>query len=48
MDILIIAVVGLIVGLACGYLYKAKKRGKTCVGCPYSCGCASQGKGCGK
>ncbi len=48
MDILILAVVGLMVGLACGYLYRSKKQGKACAGCPYGCGCSSRGKGCGK
>ena len=47
-DYIIIAVIGLILGLAGAYVYKAKKSGKKCIGCPdsgkgYSCG---QG-GCG-
>lgn len=38
-NLIVIAVVGLIVGLAGGYLYKEKKRGVTCVGCPYHNSC---------
>ena len=44
-NIIAIVVVGAIVGLAAGYIYKEKKRGVKCVGCPYggscggNCGC---------
>ena len=44
-DLIIIAVVALIIGGAAGYIYKAKKRGTRCIGCPNastcggSCGC---------
>ena len=45
-NIIIIAVVVLIVGGASAYIYKAKKRGQKCIGCPYSgeCGgsCSSE------
>lgn len=43
-DYLIIGVIALILGLAGWYVYKAKKSGKKCIGCPYSGKCAS---GCG-
>ncbi|MBQ7101070.1 MAG: FeoB-associated Cys-rich membrane protein [Clostridia bacterium] len=44
---IIIAVVLLIVALAGIYIYKAKKSGKKCIGCPYSDSCAkSCGCGC--
>lgn len=54
-NVIIIAVVLVIVGLAGLYIYKAKKSGKKCIGCPDSgscsgsCSgnCASCG-GCGK
>lgn len=36
-----VAVLTIIVGLASFYIYKAKKSGQKCVGCPYS-------KTCGK
>ncbi len=35
-NIIIIAIVGIIVGLAGGYVYKAKKSGQKCIGCPHS------------
>jgi len=43
-DMIIIAVVALILGLAGFYVYKAKKSGQKCVGCPHSRTC---GKNCG-
>ena len=51
-NIIIIAVVAIIVGLAGFYVYKAKKSGKKCIGCPDGCSCSSQKKeqkqtGCG-
>ena len=49
-NLIVIAVVALILGLAAGYVYKEKKKGTVCVGCPYSgtCGkkCSGEG-GCG-
>ncbi len=35
-DIIIIAVLLLIIGMAAGYVVKAKKSGKKCIGCPES------------
>ena len=47
-NVLIIAVLALILGLAGGYIYREKKAGKACVGCPYSGSCAkSRSGGCG-
>ena len=50
-DFLIIALIALILGLAGRYIYKEKKSGKTCVGCPHSgknsCGGKCSGS-CGK
>lgn len=43
-DYLIIGVIALILGLAGWYVYRAKKSGKKCIGCPDSGKCAS---GCG-
>ena len=48
----IIAILVIIVGAACWYIYKAKKSGKKCIGCPDapSCpsgGCAGCSCGCG-
>lgn len=47
-DIIIIAIVLCIVGAISLYLYKAKKRGETCIGCPYAKKCAGKcSGGCG-
>ena len=45
-NIIIILVVGLIVGLAIGYIYKAKKRGAMCIGCSANCKCSGSCDGC--
>ena len=45
-NFLIIALVGLILGLACGYLYKQKKRGVKCIGCPDGAACSGNCAGC--
>lgn len=50
-DFIVIALLIVIVGLAAYYIYKAKKSGKKCIGCPYcddkknggSCPCNSLG-----
>lgn len=44
-NFIIIAVVAAIVALAAGYIYKSKKKGVKCIGCPEGCSCAS--KSCG-
>jgi len=36
-DVIIIALIALIIGLAVIYIYKAKKSGKKCIGCPDGC-----------
>ena len=38
-DIIIIAVVIIIVALASLYIYKEKKKGNKCIGCPHSKEC---------
>lgn len=48
-DIIAILIIGLILGLAVGYIYRAKKAGAKCIGCSHakSCGessCPSQKK----
>ena len=49
-DIIIVILLVLVVGGAGFYVYKAKKNGKKCIGCPdsgaCSCGCQSGGNGC--
>ena len=39
-DYIILAVVLAIVGLAIFYIYRAKKKGQKCIGCPYSKTCS--------
>ncbi|MBR6574261.1 MAG: FeoB-associated Cys-rich membrane protein [Clostridia bacterium] len=46
-DIVIILVVVAILALAGLYVYKAKKSGQKCIGCPHSKTCASKSCGCG-
>ena len=49
-NLIVIAIVLLIVGGACAYIYREKKNGRHCIGCPHSGSCASAkngGCGCG-
>lgn len=43
---IIIAVVLLVLGLAIGYIIKAKKSGKKCIGCPDGDRCSKQSSCC--
>ena len=45
-DIIIIIVLAVIVFLAAGYIYRAKKSGRKCIGCPHGDHCSTCG-GCG-
>ena len=47
-NIIIVAVLVIILGLALGYVIKAKKSGKKCIGCPDggSCGASGGCSGC--
>ena len=40
-NIILIVVLLAIIGLALGYVIKAKKSGKKCIGCPDGCSCSS-------
>ena len=40
-DIVVLFVIALILGLAGWYIFKAKKSGKKCIGCPDSCACSA-------
>lgn len=42
-NILLIAIMALLLGLAVGYIYKEKKKGSKCIGCPCSGACHSKG-----
>lgn len=48
-NIIIIALLLVLNGLAIAYIYRSKKKGKTCIGCPYSgsCGKKSGNAHCG-
>ena len=46
-NIVIIAVVAMIIALAALYIYKAKKSGKKCIGCPDSGSCTHNCGSCG-
>lgn len=46
LDILILAVVGLIVGLAAGYIRRQKGKGVQCVGCPDASSCSGNCGSC--
>ena len=45
-DFIVIAIVAAIVGGAAFYIYKAKKSGKKCIGCPNANTCAGNCAGC--
>lgn len=47
MDIAVIAAVAAVILGALRYILREKKRGKKCVGCPYSGCCSGKGSGCG-
>ncbi len=46
-NVIIVAVLVLIAGLASFYIYKAKKSGKKCIGCPEGSSCSGSCSGCG-
>lgn len=41
-NVIIIAILAAIVGGIVFYLYRAKKRGQTCIGCPYAKECGGR------
>ena len=41
MDYFVIILIIAVVGLAAGYVIRAKKKGRKCIGCPHSGNCAS-------
>ena len=44
-DYIVIGIILIIIGLAVGYLVKAKKRGVKCIGCPEGCKCSAKSEG---
>jgi hypothetical protein len=45
-DYVIIAVVAVILGLVIWYIWRAKKKGAKCIGCPAGGNCSGQCSGC--
>jgi len=45
-NIIIIIVLAAIIFCVIRYLYKAKKKGQTCIGCPYAKECKKSSDGC--
>lgn len=45
-DFIVIAVIVAILGFAAWYVYKSKKSGKKCIGCPDGGSCRGQCDGC--
>lgn len=46
-DYIILGIIAVIVGGAAFYIYKAKKSGKKCIGCPDSGSCSGNCSSCG-
>ena len=48
-DIIIIAIIAAIIVLAGSYIYRQKKKGSKCIGCPYGDSCCKNKEkgGCG-
>ena len=45
-NVVLIVVIASVVGFACWYIYRSKKSGKKCIGCPSGGSCSSCGCGC--
>ena len=45
-NVWIILVLAVIIGLAARYVYKEKKSGKTCIGCPHAGACKTCQSAC--
>ena len=48
-DFILILVIAVIIGFAALYIYRQKKKGSKCIGCPYGCSCqkSTENGGCG-
>ena len=46
-DLILILVLVLIIGGAALYIYRAKKKGRKCIGCPSGGSCSGNCNGCG-
>lgn len=47
-NIIVIAIIAVIIGAAGYYVYRSKKNGNKCIGCPGGCSCSSKESSCGK
>ncbi|MBQ7002769.1 MAG: FeoB-associated Cys-rich membrane protein [Oscillospiraceae bacterium] len=45
-NVIIVLILVTIAALIISYLYRAKKRGQTCIGCPHSKQCSGKCGGC--
>lgn len=45
-DWIVVAIIGLVVGCAAGYIIRDKRRGNGCIGCPDSKNCSAYKNGC--
>ena len=43
-NVILVVILALVIGLAVWYIYKSKKAGAACIGCPYAKECASKKK----
>lgn len=46
-DFILVLIIVVIIGLAGLYVYRAKKKGQKCIGCPDSGTCGKKGSPCG-
>ena len=46
-NLILILVLVVILAMAAGYIYRAKKRGAKCIGCPEGSKCGDTCSGCG-
>ena len=45
-EIIALVAVLLVGALALLYIFRSKKKGKKCIGCPYACECSGKGGSC--
>lgn len=46
-NLIVVLVLLALIGAAAAYVFRAKKQGQKCIGCPYSKECAARANGCG-
>ena len=46
-NLIIIVILAVILGFAAWYVYKSRKSGKKCIGCPHGATCSGKCCGCG-